>query len=399
MKTDHRPGQRGFALVAVLFVIAIISTFMAMLMYSASQRAHMAIRLTNRIKAKAMAEAGCEYGYAILSTNWAARYDPTLFAFVPPGAHDGAAGLASANIYENLNYNITVTAISSNAAVITATGMCGQASAEATIGVQDWGGTSVGGQSFDTEAFNYAILCGGSFTFRGCGTISSSSGDANFHANGQMDLAGNTHTFINLSSSSAIQLKKLTVGGNVTAPNIDKHKQTVIQGTETVRPVPAVAIPDIDLTPYYNWALSHGEVHNNFSTSTSYTPIGGILWVSGDFSASSHAEINGTVIATGSIMLSGAVDINPSATTAFGLVARDGNIKITSSGTLNGLIYAKTGNFEHTANGEIRGQIIVNGDIKKGGNSDIMAEYVQSIPTLPTDPPPAMLIGISAWQK
>ncbi len=84
MKPKVRQADSGgFALVVVLFFIAAISTFMAMVAVSSSQRAFTAKRLTDQIKATAMAEAGCEYGYAILSADWEARYNPAAFTNAP----------------------------------------------------------------------------------------------------------------------------------------------------------------------------------------------------------------------------------------------------------------------------------------------------------------------------
>ena len=109
--------------------------------------------------------------------------------------------------------------------------------------------------------------------------------------------------------------------------------------------------------------------------------------------------IYGSIIATGNIHISGAVDIVPT-TTAFAMASRDGNIKNTSSGTLNGLVYAKSGNYSQTANGTLIGQLLVNGSIKKGGVSDII-NYKRSVPEPPggsTTPTTAWPV-ISAWQK
>jgi len=183
---------------------------------------------------------------------------------------------------------------------------------------------------------------------------------------------------------------------------VDPHKKANITDGTSQQSVPPVGIPDIDLTPYLAWAQQHGEVHNGgFSTSSSYTPAGGVLWVNGDVTISSHAVINGSIIATGDIHVSGAVNIDPT-TTSFAMASRDGDITNTSSGRLNGLIYAKTGNYSQTANGELWGQLIINGTIKKGGNSDII-NFVRSVPTPPGGPgsttPTTAWPVVSAWQK
>ena len=69
--------------------------------------------------------------------------------------------------------------------------------------------------------------------------------------------------------------------------------------------------------------------------------------------------------------------------------------------TSNSVIYVKNGDYIHTANGLVEGQIIVKGDIRKGGNSDIIV-YKQCIPTPPDGTPPSAagdVIGLSAWQR
>ena len=275
--------------------------------------------------------------------------------------------------------------------IINSVGKAGDSSATAEILVNDENASSGGGAIIppndysSMEGFNYAILSGGTFDFSGCGTISSPEGQSLFHSNDKMLLRGNVDVLIDLSTSSTIKTR-----GN-----------TSIEGTLTEQ-APIVPIPDIDLTPYYNWALEHGEVHNGFTTTSDITPNGGILWVNGDFNISAHATIHGSIIATGDINLSGQIDIEPT-TAAFSVVSRDGDIHVTSGGTITGLMYAKTGDLQHTANGKIVGQVIINGNIKKAGNSDIMSGYSQCIPVPPgsldgTAPTTAWPV-ISAWQK
>jgi hypothetical protein len=301
---------------------------------------------------------------------------------------------------QSATYKIHVDPVGDLAAIVTTTGTCGSATAISIVSVQNLIDNAPPDPVLDAEAFNYAILCGGVFDFSGCGTISSPGGRALFHANGTMFLRGNVNALIDLSSSTSISINNnVTAGGDVTAPVLTyKTNKVNIGGTATKKAVSPVDIPDIDLTAYYNWALDHGEVHNGFTTTTDINPNGGILWVEGDVHISSHAVVNGSIIATGNINMSGQVDVNPT-TCAFGLVSRDGDIQVTSSGRINGLVYAKTGGLQHTANGEIVGQIIVNGDIKKAGNSDIMTGYAQSLPSPPDANPVTEYIAITAWQK
>jgi hypothetical protein len=397
-------GKEGIALVVVLFFMAAMSTFLAMVAFSSSQRVYTAKRLTNDIKAKAMAEAGCEYGYAILSTDWEARYDPSAFtnqmSYAQPASSSPEYQVSYANAQQAADYDIDVAAVGTAAALVTTTGTCGSVTAVSVVSLQDIGGSSDDGSVVSGEAFEYAILCGGTFDFRGCGTIISPSGNAKFHANGAMDNRGSTHALIDLSSSSELSSGKVTFGGDITAPSFKLHNQATVVGTQTQTAVSTVEIPDIDLTPYYNWALDHGEVHNGYSSSSSDTPNGGILWVDGDvyISGGPGTTISGSIIATGNIHISGQVDVTPT-DYAFALASRDGDITITSSGRITGLIYAKTGGLQHTANGEIVGQIIVNGNIMKAGNSDIMTTFSTYVPSPPGGSTTTDFVGISAWQK
>jgi hypothetical protein len=404
MKTKNRADQSGFALVIVLFLMAAISTFLAMLVFSSSQRAFTATRLTDKIKAQAMAEAGCELGYAILWNDWDARYDPSAFS-----SSDGEESLlssvkASGSTIQSTSrqpatYELDVEPIGTQAAIVTSTGTCGSVSAVSAISVQNLADNAPPDPILDSVAFSYAILCGGQFDFSGCGSIVAPEG-ALFHSNGKMFLRGNVDSLIGLSSSTSIRIVgNVSQVGDMTAPSLTyKPKSVNVDGTATETSVAPLEIPVVDLTPYYNWALKHGEVRSGFTATTDINPDGGILWVEGDIHISAHAVVNGSIIATGDINMSGQIDINPT-TCAFGLVSRDGDIQVTSGGTINGLIYAPNGGLQHTANGEIVGQVIVNGDIKKAGNSDIMSGYVQSLPSPPDVQPITDYIAISAWQK
>ena len=407
MKTKQKQvaGKNGYALVVVLFFVATISTFMAMLAISSSNRSSSATRLTNQIKAKAMAEAGCEYGYAILSTDWEARYDPAAFPDSGGAQLSSApsAGFHISSTQDPAEYSINVEPVGTHSALVTSTGTCGSVSDVSIVSVQNLGGSSDDGSVLGGEAFEYAILCGGSFDFSGCGTIISPSGNAKFHANGAMYLRGTTDALINLSSSTAIQVNNnVTIGGDVTAPDWGgtKWSKVTVGGTKTETTVDTVEIPDIDLTPYYNWANSKSEVYHGYTSSSSYTPNGGVLWVDGDvhISGGPGTTINGSIIATGNITISGAVDVTPT-DTSFALASRNGNITITSSGRITGLVYAKSGGLQHTANGEIVGQVIVNGDIMKAGNSDIMTSFAVNIPSPPGGNTITDYIAITAWQK
>jgi hypothetical protein len=385
MKTiSHQ--NRGFAVLSVLFIIAAISLMLGMLIQIGGQRAFTARRLANQVKALAYAEAGIDYAYSILSLDFDQRNN---------------SALSVETSYAEGSYTLTLTPVSNKYVVINSVGKCGDAVRIAEILVDDENAGS-GGATDPTdyssmEGFNYAVLSGGVFNFGGGGTVVG----AKLHSNSAVDIRGSAGANIDISSSVEISTGNVTVEGSLTAPEVDPHQKATIAGGYTETAVPPVGIPDIDLTPYLSWAQKNGEVHNGFSTSSSYTPAGGILWVNGDVTIDSQAVINGSIIATGNIYISGAVGINPT-TTTFAMASRDGNIINSSSGTLNGLIYAKTGNYSQTANGTLNGQLMVNGTIKKGGSSDVI-NYVRSVPTPPGGPgsttPTTAWPVVSAWQK
>lgn len=385
MKTiTHK--NRGFALLSVLFIITAISLMLGMLIQIGGQRAFTAKRLADQVKALAYAEAGVDYAYSILSQDFSQR--------------DNSA-LSTETSYAEGSYELTLTPVSNKYVVISSVGKCGKAVRIAEILVDDEnsgsGGVTDPADYSSMEGFNYAVISGGDFNFGGSGSVTG----AKLHSNSALTIRGDADANIDISSSVKIKTGNVTIEGSLTALDVDAHPKADILGGYTETPVPPVGIPDIDLTPYLSWAKKNGEVHNGFSTSSSYTPAGGILWVNGDVTIDSHAVINGSIIATGNIYISGAVGIKPT-TTTFAMASRDGNIINTSSGTLNGLIYAKTGNYSQTANGILNGQLMVNGTIKKGGNSDII-NYVRSVPTPPGLPgsitPTTAWPVVSAWQK
>lgn len=420
MKTTiHR--NKGFALITVLFILAALSLMLGMLVQIGGQRAYTAKRLVNEIKAQAYAEAGIDYAYSILSVDFDQRNNPDSFVLGGGGEpvainipdQDGFFGVVLGQLegggavggtessYEDGTFALTLTPISNKYVIINSVGKCGGATGEAEVLVDDENAGSGGTTPFpdysSMEGFDYAVLSGGTFNFRGCGTVSG----IKMHSNSSLDIRGSAGSNLDISSSVAISTGNVTINGSLTAPDVSTHKKATITGGTTETSVPPVTIPDIDLTPYYNWAQKNGEVHSGFSTSSSYTPVGGVLWVNGDVQISSHAVINGSIIATGNIHISGDADISPT-TTAFAMASRDGDITHTSSGTINGLVYVKTGDYSQTANGELVGQLIVNGTIKKGGNSDII-NYVRSVPTDPdpsagTTPTTAWPV-VAAWQK
>jgi len=390
----------GYALVTTLLIMTTLATTFAMMIQIGRQRLHTAKRLSNRAKALAYAEAGIDFAYSIVSVDMANCATPSLFTLNPGGT------TLTNNIpstYGEGSFELTLNCISNRYVVITSVGKCGDAEQVAEILVEDVyagsGGTN-GTNYADMEGFNFAILSGATFGFKGSGSVLGSPG-IKVHSNNQININGNAQTYVDISSSTGIRVGNNTINGSITATSVKTHHHATITGGTTETTVPPVEIPDIDLTPYYTWASQHGEVYvGDFSTAVDYTPNGGILYVIGDVEVSSHAVFNGSIIATGNITITGQADIRPT-TDVIAMATEHGNLENTSTGTMEGLIYSKTGNYKQTANGTLEGQIIVGGEVAKGGESDIII-FKKSIPTPPGTTgvtPTKSLPVVAGWQK
>jgi len=389
--SDTKARREGAAVFTVLGVILLISMALSISLKASSQRIFLARKLADRVKAVACAEAGVDHAYSILATNFSLRTNSTLFPHTT---------------LEDGSYYVRVLTVSNDTVVLVSTGYCGSVEAQVVVDLKNYGGSGIEAEEarwWDSDAFDYAMICGGLFTYRGCGTVAGQTNTALAHSNSTLDMRGDVDAQINFSSSTLLKAGNIDVDGSATAPSLDLHNHATFDDGAHEEAVPVVDIPNIDLTPWYNEASANDEVkEGDWSTSSDYTPDGGILWVNGNVTISSHATINGQIIATGNITVSGHVKVN--AAGDFAMVSRDGNINNTSSGTIKGLIYAKTGNYSQTANGNHEGQLIVKGSIYKGGCSDVLL-MAETIPTPPggfpgsEGTPEEELIGVSAWQQ
>lgn len=405
MNTYHR-AKSGYSLLTTLFIMTALSVSLGMLITIGRQRMFTANNLTNQVKATAYAEAGIDFAYAILSADFEQRNNPSAFSLNSGGTNgfSSASSTYSSGVqssYGDGSFTLTLTSISNRYVIVNSAGKCGDAVREAEVVVEDIFAGSGGNDATDystMEGFNYAILSGGQFDFKGSGYVA---GSQKMHSNSAIVINGSAQTEINVTSTASIKVGKNTIEGSIEAPALTIHPKADITGGSTTATVPPVVIPDIDLTPYFNWAKDHGEVYvGDFSTSSSYSPNGGIMYVIGDVEISSHAVISGSIIATGDIHITGAAEIIPN-TSVFAMATESGDLANTSSGTIEGLVYSKKGNYKQTANGILKGQIIVGGEVQKGGNSDIIM-FTQSIPTPPggvSVTPTKSLPLISAWQK
>jgi len=380
MKTYRKINNRqeGGALFAVLVVIFMVCALLGTMVSASLYRSFVVRKLSDHVRAMAIAEGGANQAYTLLSTNFNARTNGTAF---PLTSYGGGT------------FDAAVTAVDNDMAVICCTGVYGYAVASVIVDLKDYGSGGGGG------AFDYAIVSGDNMTFTGSGTTDVNGGAV--YANGQYKMTGSCRLAGNLFSSVNIWSTGSTeINGDATAPAWQGKSPGNVTGTATTEAVTPIEIPDIDLTPYYNEALANGEVYDgdqHFSGSEDKAPVGGIMWVNGDLRISGSGNMIGCFIATGDVKISGSgnqtkVGDYPA------IVSRDADIVISGSGKYHGLIYAKSGNFRKSGSGDTAGSIICAGTFKKSGSWCIMT-YEDSTPVPPGASGSTDQIGISAWQK
>lgn len=378
-KRENERDRSGTAVVAVMVVIFSVSALVGVMAASSVQRTFTAQRLTEQVKAQAIAEAGAHQAYSVLSTNFAARTNATLF---PQTSYQGGT------------YDVAVKAVSNTMAVITCTGVYARAEVVTVLDVVKIIGGWGSGATTNASAFEFTIVSGSTIGWTGSGVMS---GGAKIHSNQALALSGsgditvaNAYSSVRISTSG----NSCRLTGNATAPAISDSKSR-ITGTKTVAPVPTVAIPQIDLTPYYNYALAHGQVYSGNNFQPPANPSGGIVWVNGSVKITG-GELTGCYIATGDIDISGnAVQHKVGTYPAF--VSRDGNIKMTGGATMEGLVYSRIGTIDFAGGGTLSGSIMSGGAFSKSGGSMVF-NYVDSTPTAPGTYSPD-IVTVSAWQK
>ena len=374
----------GAALFTVMLMIMVIASLLAVAYKSSIQRVFMTEKLADRVRALSIAEAGANMAYSILQTNFNARLNDTAFPLTTYGGG---------------TFDVTVTPVGTNVAVVDSVGLYGNSREEVILDVRNLGSTN-SPASFDTNSLAYAILCGGNFDFGGCGTISGTNA-ALMHANGTMTIRGSANMAVNMKSCVSVSINNnTTINGSIRAPafSYTPSKVTITGGT-TTGAVALVTIPNIDLSPYYNQALANGQVYNgNQTLSSGFSPPGGIMWVNGTLGIAGNATYSGSFIATGNMSVSGNGAITNS-TSYPTLISRDGNISFTGQKNLTGMIYVKTGSYSQTGGNSHTGQLIVKGNINKGGNSDILVYQRSTIIPPGSTSGQNEVVALSAWQK
>lgn len=381
---QNNARRRGSAMTSAIVLTVVITGLVVVGLSASLQRSFSASKLSNRMRAMSIAEAGANVTYARLTKEFDLAKNPDNFPETAFG--EGA-------------YDVSVKLVAANLAVIYSKGTYKNADGEVILEVRRY--SDAAGVPPAIGGYLYTILSGGDMTWGGNGLTDVGS-DGRVHTNAKFLMNG---TVImkggDLSACTQIDSVGTTeIRGDTFSPAYKRKSPANVTGTVTTDTVAPVDIPAIDFTPYYNWALKNGQVYNgNLLIPTgSVKPAGGVMWVNGDLKLTTNDPIEGCFIATGSIDIAGhcnhaKVGLLPA------LMSRDGDIDISGNGNYHGLIYCKTGQFEKTGNGIIRGSIICQGEFVRNGGPDIYA-YENSTPVPPgTVTNAGDIVSVEAWQK
>jgi hypothetical protein len=332
-------AQRGSAMFTAMIIMGVLGLVTASMVYMATQQPFIVKKTREQLRAQAIAEAGANVAYAMLSTNFNLKDNPAAFPLIN---------------YRGGAYDVTVTSMSSTSAVISSTGFFNLAVSTVAMDVRNTVTNMPSGPTPPASgAFSYGIACGSS---------------------------------LNTGTSNAG-----TIEGDVIATSITDKKDK-ITGTETIG---TITVNDLfSLTPYYNAAVANGTMFYGDCSFRDYAPPGGIAWVQGNVTL--KGTITGCIIATGNITANGGfTQIKVYNYPA--LVSQNGNISGNNS-TAHGLIYAKSGTVDLGGNFTVTGSVICPQAIDglSGGSSVV---YENSTPVPPGGGGTVSSVGISGWRQ
>lgn len=175
-----------------------------------------------------------------------------------------------------------------------------------------------------------------------------------------------------------------TVTGNISAADEVKDEEGMtINGVITEDS--SVVNPSVDLTSYAAIADTTVNGNKTFQTGQTYS---GIWYVGGKATIANNVTINGSIIATGNIVLQDSKGITINPTSPYPALVSAGNIngnKLKNS-SINGLVYAGEDiTFNQSKNNTFNGTLIANEDISIQNSSNITIIYNSNIQS---NPPP-----------
>jgi hypothetical protein len=351
--------KKGSALLTVMIIITIAGFFITSMTYMAKQQAFMSVKLGDRMRAEAIAEAGANYTYRVLVTNWVLR-------LYPDDPHWDDAEFADGY------YSLDIEDINQKIAVIRSHGFYGTADAWSVIDARNFAEDL--NQSNNSEwAWSKAIYSNGGISKNG------SSGQilGPVHANDALVLNGEvmwgdpTDVVEISSSTSIISDNPIVQSGNIMAPEVNIPEGGAAEIWEG--DVPMVDFPQLNFDSLYQTALNNGTVVLASSidghTDQDWTGID-VLWIEGNLKMAADIQFDGIIVLTGSYTSIGGGDVfmngtNPDKKT--GIISQTGSIKIGGNSDGEGLYYAPNnitigGDIIHTGNIMAGGDVVINGN-------------------------------------
>lgn len=368
--TQHNiRNQSGSALIAVMGVVLLMALIAAGMVALGRQQVFTAERMRDYVKAQMIAEAGVNDAYNLMKTNFAARLDDANF---PLKAFDGGT------------YDATVTPVGTNKANIAAVGVYRSATCYSKANIENIPLITTNGLPPPTSPWAYGVFCNGYLSFNGSSTFRGSAHINNyFQGNGSVNWGSATNPiYFECSGANGFSINGAsTIIGTIRAPDINVHG-TVSSAIEG--PVPTIAMPIIDLTPYYQTALANGQVFNSSTINNAQnwgTIPGGVRWYNGNLTVNGGGSITykGCVIATGNMTLRGSTTQTQIANLP-AFISRDGSITMNGAHTINGLVYAG-GNMTFNGSGSVAGALMAGGNMIFNGAASLVVNYVYSNPS------------------
>jgi hypothetical protein len=166
----------------------------------------------------------------------------------------------------------------------------------------------------------------------------------------------------------------------------------------TIQAVPALTLPTIDLTAYYNTAVANAQVLSGGTVSGAIGVIpGGVRWYNGAATFNGGVSYSGCIIATGNIQFKGGCTQTKVGSLP-AVISRDGSVTLSGARTMQGLIYSKT-DLTCNGSGEENGTVIVGGNLTLNGSYGLF-KYAYSYPgSGGSGSSTNAQIGVTAWQK
>jgi prepilin-type N-terminal cleavage/methylation domain-containing protein/prepilin-type processing-associated H-X9-DG protein len=237
-----------------------------------------------------------------------------------------------------------------------------------------------------SDPYGYAVLVGTKIDFSGTGTLNC--GGAPCHVNNSVKMKDDVTIAASMVSACGnISLDTNSViDGDAKGEKVDVGGNAEVTGTITRESADRVELPTLNLQPYYEHALAHGQVYNGDVTLRDGQPVepaGGVMYVRGKIAVEADCSMKGCFIAEGDVKIDASVTHEKVARyPAF--VAVNGDIDFAKPSTTHGLIYAIRGKYKRPGGGNHTGSIITAGDFVMSGDWSVGAvRYQDSTPVPP----------------